>query len=100
MWFIQPKQDFIAEMPWRYTNEVAVMSWQIKARNYDTSTANIELIAMVLVSLGMGGAAYLFSHPEVPMLISLSFSMIIPLVFIPLSLSITHYTTIFVYQFY
>ncbi|PRY58810.1 hypothetical protein B0H98_1172 [Vreelandella songnenensis] len=100
MWFIQPKQDFIAEMPWKYTNENAVVSWQIKARNYNTSGMNFILIPMVLVSLGMaGGGAYIGFVSEVPMAIVLLFGIVMLLIFIPLSLSITHYTTIFIYRF-
>ncbi len=54
MWFIQPKQDFIAEMPWRYTNENAVMSWQVRARNYDISKSSLELMVFVLMASGGG----------------------------------------------
>lgn len=39
MWFIQPKQDYIAQIPWKHLSEPAIISWQIRARNYDTFVA-------------------------------------------------------------
>ncbi|WP_018917405.1 hypothetical protein [Vreelandella zhanjiangensis] len=100
MWFIQPKQDFIAEMPWRYTNENAVMSWQIKARNYNTSGMNFILIPMVLVSLGTGFFGFnIGSIGSEGLLLPLLLGAVFFLFTISLSLFITHYTTIFVYRF-
>ncbi|TNH18483.1 hypothetical protein [Halomonas sp. BL6] len=58
MWFVQPKQDYIPEMPWKHTNEPALMSWQIRARNYDIFGANVLLAALTIVSLG--GAYFSF----------------------------------------
>lgn len=58
MWFIQPKQDYIAQMPWKHAEETMVMSWQIRARNYDTFAANI-LLAVLAVIYCIG--AYVFS---------------------------------------
>ena len=58
MWFIQPKQDYIAKMPCKHADEPRVMSWQIRARNYDTFGANILLAILTLVSLG--GAYFSF----------------------------------------
>tara|TARA_R110001606_G_scaffold48011_2_gene122180 strand:+ start:4936 stop:5103 length:168 start_codon:yes stop_codon:yes gene_type:complete len=54
MWFIQPKQDYIPEMPWKYADEPAVMAWQIRARNYNTTPDNLALIPMSLIALGGG----------------------------------------------
>lgn len=100
MWFIQPKQDFIAEMPWRYTNENAVMSWQIKARNYNTSGMNFILIPMVLVSLGTGFFGFnIGSIGSEGLLLPLLLGAVFFLFTISLSLFITHNTTIFVYRF-
>ncbi|PRY58812.1 hypothetical protein B0H98_1174 [Vreelandella songnenensis] len=100
MWFIQPKQDFIAEMPWRYTNENAVMSWQIKARNYNTSGMNFILIPMVLVSIGTGFFGFnVGSIGSEGLLLPLLLGAVFFLFTISLSLFITHYTTIFVYRF-
>ncbi len=40
MWFIQPRKDYVAEMPWKHLDEPTVMSWQIRVRDYDTGIAN------------------------------------------------------------
>ncbi|GGW65178.1 hypothetical protein [Vreelandella hamiltonii] len=49
MWFVQPQQDYIPEMPWKHTDEPAIMSWQIRARNYDTRAANILFLVLMVV---------------------------------------------------
>ncbi len=54
MWFVQPKQDYIPEMPWKHADEPAVVSWQIRARNYNTYAANALFSVFFLVSLGGG----------------------------------------------
>ncbi|WP_417422409.1 hypothetical protein [Halomonas sp.] len=96
MWFIQPKQDFIAEIPWRYTNENAVMSWQVSARNYDISKSSLELMVFVLMASGGGYVMSLFVESLLASFL-LGFGMFLP--FFLLGLSVTHYTTIFVYRF-
>ncbi|WP_447894167.1 hypothetical protein [Vreelandella sp. GE22] len=96
MWFIQPKQDFIAEIPWRYTNENAVMSWQVRARNYDISKSSLELMVFVIMASGGGYVMSLFVESLLASFL-LGFGMFLP--FFLLGLSVTHYTTIFVYRF-
>ncbi|SBR49382.1 hypothetical protein [Halomonas sp. HL-93] len=54
MWFIQPKRDYVAEMPWRHADEPAVMAWQIRTRDYYTFPANIILLIMSCISLMLG----------------------------------------------
>ncbi|MGP9550706.1 MULTISPECIES: hypothetical protein [unclassified Halomonas] len=54
MWFIQPKRDYVAEMPWKYADEPAVMTWQIRARDYYTFPANIILLIMSCISMMLG----------------------------------------------
>ena len=44
MWFIQPKQDYIPEIPWKHVDEPAVMAWQIRARNYNTTPDNLTVL--------------------------------------------------------
>ncbi len=51
MWFVQPKQDYISQMPWKHTDESAVMNWQVRTRNYDTFSANILLAILSVVNL-------------------------------------------------
>ncbi|MGP9767985.1 hypothetical protein ACT3UM_19900 [Halomonas sp. AOP13-D3-9] len=100
MWFIQPKQDYIPEIPWKHVDEPAVMSWQIRARNYDTSGSNFSLIVIALISLG--GAYFGFyvgSLAEGTLLVSILMGAGIALLFILLFMSITHSTTIIVYRF-
>ncbi|WP_340146762.1 hypothetical protein [Halomonas sp. PA16-9] len=76
------------------------MSWQIRARNYDTSGSNFSLIVIALISLG--GAYFGFyvgSLAEGTLLVSILMGAGIALLFILLFMSITHSTTIIVYRF-
>lgn len=54
MWFIQPKRDYVAEMPWKHLDEPAIMTWQIRARDYYTLPANIILLVMTFFSMLIG----------------------------------------------
>ena len=54
MWFIQPKQDYIPEIPWNHADEPVVMAWQVRARNYNTFISNIFLIPIVCLAIGVG----------------------------------------------
>ena len=96
MWFIQPKQDYIAEIPWKHADEPAVMSWQIRARNYNTSSANLFLILMSLIALGGGYVMSLFVQS---LLGSFLLGGGMCLLLILILMSITHSTTIIVYRF-
>ncbi|MGP9767987.1 hypothetical protein ACT3UM_19910 [Halomonas sp. AOP13-D3-9] len=96
MWFIQPKQDYIPEIPWKHADEPAVMSWQIRARNYNTSSANLFLILMLLIALGGGYVMSLFAQSLLGSFL-LGGGMFLLLILI--LMSITHSTTIIVYRF-
>ncbi len=52
MWFIQPRKNYIPEMPWERIDEPELMSWQIRARDYNTSVANIVFLIMLLFLRG------------------------------------------------
>lgn len=54
MWFIQPKQDYVAQMPWKHADEPALMAWQIRARNYYVLAANLLLLVMTTISMAAG----------------------------------------------
>ena len=100
MWFIQPKQDYIPEIPWKHADEPAVMAWQIRARNYDTSGSNFSLIVMALISLGGGYFGFhIASLAEGSLPVSLVVGGGMFLILILLSMSITHHSTILVYRF-
>ncbi len=51
MWFVQPKQDYVSQIPWKYGDEPAVMSWQIRARNYNVFVANILFCVFFVICL-------------------------------------------------
>ncbi|KKN86777.1 hypothetical protein LCGC14_0265720 [marine sediment metagenome] len=65
MWFIQPKRDYAAEMPWKHTDEPAIMTWQIRARDYNTFIANILFFINFIISLAVGFAIFSFNEPSV-----------------------------------
>lgn len=96
MWFVQPKQDYISQIPWKHADEPAVMSWQIKARNYNTFVANVLLSVLIVFYIGL---AYFSSLMAETLLFSLllGFGMFFLLVLI--AMSMTHQTTILVYRF-
>src|SRR5690554_2362878 len=96
MWFIQPKQDYVAQMPWKHADEPAVMTWQIRTRNYYTLPANILFFVMLAISLGAG---YLLSHAgEDSLLASLLWGGGMFTFCILITMSMTHQTAIIVYR--
>ena len=96
MWFIQPKQDYIPEIPWKHTDEPAVMAWQIRARNYNTFISNIFLIPIVCLAIGVGYVMSLMAETLVFSLIAWGGMILFGLL---LGMSLTHQTTVFVYRF-
>lgn len=54
MWFIQPKHDYVAEMPWKHLDEPAIMTWQVRVRDYYTLPANVILLVMTFFSMLIG----------------------------------------------
>ncbi|CAM0555699.1 hypothetical protein [Halomonas sp. AOP35-4E-18] len=96
MWFIQPKQDYIPEIPWKHTDEPAIMAWQIRARNYNTFVTNTILFVLTLINIGAAYAMSLLAE-------TLFFSFLVGggafLFFMLISMSVTHDTTILVYRF-
>ncbi|MBD3895334.1 hypothetical protein IEI94_05670 [Halomonas sp. ML-15] len=96
MWFVQPKQDHISQIPWIHADETAIMSWQIRARNYNVFVANILFCVLFVVCLI---SAYLSSFVGVSLL-SKAFvggGMFVFLILI--AMSMTHQTSILVYRF-
>ncbi|SNY97451.1 hypothetical protein [Halomonas sp. hl-4] len=96
MWFIQPKQDYIAQIPWEHVDEPAVMSWQIRARNYDTPAANALFVVFALISLGGG---YFMALVDESLLVSVLIGGGMFILFILIAMSMTHQTAILVYRF-
>lgn len=97
MWFIQPKQDYVAQLPWKHADEPALMAWQIRVRNYNTFIANILFFILLLVFLVMSiwfGFAWGFESMTTSTLVAggaLLFSLLI-------TMSMTHQTAIIVYR--
>lgn len=96
MWFIQPKQDYIAQIPWKHADEPTVMSWQIRARNYNIFVANILFSVLFFVCLG---AAYLMSFGGWSLLSKLAIGGGMFFFFALITMSMTHQTSILVYRF-
>ena len=96
MWFIQPKQDYIPEIPWKHADEPAIMAWQIRARNYNIFVTNTILFVLTLINIGAAYAMSLLAE-------TLFFSFLVGggafLFFMLISMSVTHDTTILVYRF-
>ena len=96
MWFIQPKQDYIPEIPWKHADKPAIMAWQIRARNYNTHVANIGFFIFAILFLG---AAYVSSLLTETLLFSFLLGGGMYVFFLIIAMSITHNTTIIVYRF-
>ena len=96
MWFIQPKQNYIPEIPWKHADEPAIMAWQIRARNYNTHVANIGFFIFAILFLG---AAYVSSLLTETLLFSFLLGGGMYVFFLIIAMSITHNTTIIVYRF-
>ncbi|PRY58179.1 hypothetical protein B0H98_1202 [Vreelandella songnenensis] len=97
MWFIQPKRDYVAEMPWKYTDEAAIMTWQIRTRDYYTLPANIILLIMTLVSM-LIGLWFAFGWGLEGIINKIFISGGIFLFSILITMSMTHQTAIIVYR--
>ncbi|MBZ5489247.1 hypothetical protein HW452_17135 [Halomonas aquamarina] len=99
MWFIQPKRDYVAEMPWKYLDEPAIMTWQIRARDYNTFIANLLFFIWLFVS-GLFLSLLIFKAGGERGV--LSFFNLIPLAVLflcaPIAMSIFFQTAIIVYR--
>ncbi|SBR49387.1 MULTISPECIES: hypothetical protein [unclassified Halomonas] len=95
MWFIQPKRDYVAEMPWKHADEPAVMAWQIRARDYNTFIANILFFIMFFITSGVG---LLLFFVEATLLASVLGGGGIFIFGVLITMSMTHQTAIIVYR--
>ncbi|QNI02744.1 hypothetical protein HXW73_07225 [Halomonas sp. SH5A2] len=99
MWFIQPKRDYVAEMPWKHADEPAVMTWQVRARDYNTFIANLYFVFIFMVSFAVAGGLFLamFSYNE-----SIFYSFFLGggtgFFVLLIGMSISHQTAIIVYR--
>ncbi|WP_235040348.1 hypothetical protein [Vreelandella profundi] len=96
MWFVQPKQDYVSQMPWKHVDESAVVNWQIRARNYNTSAANALFSVFFLISLGGG---YFMALVDESPLVSFLIGGGMFTLFMLIAMSMTHQTSILVYRF-
>lgn len=95
MWFIQPKQNYIAQMPWKHVDESAVLTWQIRTRDYDTLYANLMFYIILAIATSGAIAVYSFNeHFKSSLLLGAGMFTFLLLV----GMSMTHQTTIIVYR--
>ena len=95
MWFIQPKQDYVAQMPWKHADEPAVMAWQIRVRAYNTFVANLLFSVFFLICCGVG---LLVSSIGESFFSSLLMGGGMFLFLLLIAMSMTHQTSIIVYR--
>ncbi|MGP9634266.1 hypothetical protein ACT3R7_14485 [Halomonas sp. AOP43-A1-21] len=96
MWFIQPKQDYFSQMPWKHVHESAVINWQIRARNYNVFLANALFYVLTIVC---AVAAYLSSFVGVSLLSNFLIGGGMFIFLMLINMSMTHQTAILVYRF-
>ncbi|WP_124200507.1 hypothetical protein [Pseudomonas aeruginosa] len=85
------------QLEWKYANEPELMSWTVKARNYNTFIANIMLLiclAMVIIGTSFAGD-WFQENREKNIPVSIGFF----LVMISVALSVTHQRMNFAYRF-
>nr|WP_298378759.1 hypothetical protein [uncultured Halomonas sp.] len=100
MWFIQPKKDYVAEMPWKHLDEPAVMSWQIRVRDYDTGIAN-NTFFLIAISIVLFFYFVLFYGGEKEKIELDAFAktfIVLYFFLLLIAMSMTHQTTIIVYR--
>ncbi|MGM0826539.1 MAG: hypothetical protein ACQEUY_17720 [Pseudomonadota bacterium] len=99
MWFIQPKRDYVEEMPWKHADEPAVMTWQIRTRDYNTFIANLYFVFICMVSFAVGGGLFyaMYSYNE-----SVLYAFLLGggsgIFVLLIGMSISHQTAIIVYR--
>ncbi|SDM95189.1 hypothetical protein SAMN05192555_1332 [Franzmannia pantelleriensis] len=97
MWFIQPREDYKASVPWKSVDDDVVASWQIRARNYSVKSANVMLAFVFFLALLAGWVAFLFGGNNTLLSIFLGGGMLFFTILI--GMSMTHQTAILVYRF-
>src|SRR5690554_7414048 len=95
MWFIQPKQDYAAQLPWKHADEPALMAWQIRTRNYNTFVANVLFLIMFLVCLIVGVLLFMAEENLLPSLLGGGGMFLFGVL---ITMSMTHQTAIIVYR--
>lgn len=97
MWFIQPKKNYVPEMPWERTAEPEVMSWQIRVRDYNTLVGNMVFFGTyLLVGGGIWALVYFQGGGVVDdnsMLL-----IVVSILMMPIVMSMSHQTSIIVYR--
>ncbi len=97
MWFIQPKRNYLPEMPWERLDEPEVMSWQIRVRDYNTFVANMVFFGVYFLVGGFLWALIFFQGGGV--INEFDIGMIVASVALsPIVMSMTHQTSIIAYR--
>ncbi|PAU77484.1 hypothetical protein [Halomonas salipaludis] len=97
MWFIQPREDYKASVPWKNVDDDVVASWQIRARNYSVKSADVMFYVMLFFSLVVGW--FFSSWEKESFVVSLMMGGGVFLVGVFVTMSMTHQTAILVYRF-
>ncbi|MCE8010380.1 hypothetical protein HBJ58_02760 [Halomonas desiderata] len=95
MWFIQPKQDYVAQMPWKNVDEPALMTWQIRTRNYNTFVANVLFFIMLCVCFIVGALLFMAEEKLLPSVLGGGGMFLFGVL---ITMSMTHQTAIIVYR--
>lgn len=97
MWFIQPKKNYVPEMPWERASEPEIMSWQIRVRDYNTFVGNMVFFGTYLLVGGVIWALVYFQGGGVvddnSMLL-----IVMSVLMMPIVMSMSHQTSIIVYR--
>jgi len=87
------------QLKWMYLNEPELLSWTIRARNYNTLVANCMLGFLALVLMGVTYALYPFSPSPEDFLSNILISTSFYAVLFSAVLSMTHQKMNFAYRF-
>ena len=86
------------QLTWKYAHESELLSWRIKARNYNTTVANLALLVMLMIALAIALILYFSSEFIEEPWRALSHVFVFALISIP-AVCMTHQRMNFAYRF-
>ncbi|MGX1127185.1 hypothetical protein [Pseudomonas sp. HLS-6 TE3448] len=91
-------RELPSQLTWKYGHESELLSWRIKARNYNTTVANLALLVMLMIASAIALVLYFSSEFIEEPWRALSHVFVFALISIP-AVCMTHQRMNFAYRF-